>query len=630
MFACALVVGTPLLTLGSLTTAQAQQQRSAIMPVKDLKPGMKGYGLTVFKGTKPDKFDVEIVGVLHQFRPNQDLILIKTPHERLNIAHTVAGMSGSPIFINNKIIGAYAYGWQFGSEPFAGVTPIENMLSDMRRPVPPELLKPIPVLPKTGKKLAKASKVWKKLGLQRHAYHGKIQDYDLKKHAKTVGTRLAGNFRSSTSTGSVLLTAKTPVSLGGLGTRSAAMLTELLGPAGLEPMQGGGTGTGKKAAAKGSGSARFVDGGAIGVQLIRGDMSAMGLGTVTRVEGDKLVAFGHPMMQGGISHLPTAIAQVHWILASQMRSFKIGEPWQPLGTMINDQQASIVVDQTVKAPTFPITVKVEGVKGAPKTEWKMEVAHDQFLSPTFMAVAMGNTVESTVSEKRDATWEVHTKIKITGHGTIETRDFGIAIGGTPSVGDFFRSRATTAVGRILNNPWESAGIESVEMTMKIDFARNLLTIRGVKVLDEVVDAGQDARVELRLRKFNGQDELRIIKIPIPKALAGKTVGVLLVPGWMEHPDVPAPENLSQLISNLPKETFAPDVLMAVYQLPEHSVMFNGQRAELLPPSAFDMLRPQSDSRAPQAAPTTVRIPFSMGKFIDGRDSVIIRVREVLR
>ena len=116
-----------------------------VMPVSEIKTGMKGYGLTVFRGTEPERFDVEVLGVIRQFRPHQDLVLIKTSHPRLEIAKVVAGMSGSPIFLNNKMIGAYAYGWQFGSEPIAGVTPIQSMLDELARPLP--IMSPIPALP---------------------------------------------------------------------------------------------------------------------------------------------------------------------------------------------------------------------------------------------------------------------------------------------------------------------------------------------------------------------------------------------------------------------------------------------------------------------------------------------------
>ena len=122
----------------TLTSARAEGKamRPDIMPVSEIKRGMKGYGLTVFEGTEPGRFDVEVIDVLHNFRPQQELILVKTHHPRLEVAKVVAGMSGSPIFINGKMVGAYAYGWTFGREPVAGVTPIRSMLDDLERPLP--------------------------------------------------------------------------------------------------------------------------------------------------------------------------------------------------------------------------------------------------------------------------------------------------------------------------------------------------------------------------------------------------------------------------------------------------------------------------------------------------------------
>src|SRR4051812_26998873 len=112
--------------------------KPATISVDEIKDGMKGYGLTVFKGTEPERFDVEVVGVLRNFRPSQDLILVKTPHPRLNVTKNVRGMSGSPIYLDGRLAGAYAYSWSsFQVEPVAGVTPIAPMLTEMHRPIPP-------------------------------------------------------------------------------------------------------------------------------------------------------------------------------------------------------------------------------------------------------------------------------------------------------------------------------------------------------------------------------------------------------------------------------------------------------------------------------------------------------------
>src|SRR4051812_4788298 len=131
--------------------ADGASSRPDTMPVSEIHPGMKGYGLTVFQGVKPERFDVEVIDVLKYFRPKQDLILVKTKHPRLEITKVVAGMSGSPIYLNDKMIGAYAYGWSFGSEPVAGVTPIANMLGELARPLPPQIDGwPLKLLPQAG------------------------------------------------------------------------------------------------------------------------------------------------------------------------------------------------------------------------------------------------------------------------------------------------------------------------------------------------------------------------------------------------------------------------------------------------------------------------------------------------
>src|SRR5215207_8553673 len=139
-----LLFGAALLGLGlslpfGLARADGKSERANVMPVSQVKRGMKGYGLTVFEGTRPERFDVEVIDVLKNFRPRQDLILVKTKHPRLEVAKVVAGMSGSPIYLENKMIGAYAYGWSFGAEPVAGVTPIENMIDDLVRPLPDKI-----------------------------------------------------------------------------------------------------------------------------------------------------------------------------------------------------------------------------------------------------------------------------------------------------------------------------------------------------------------------------------------------------------------------------------------------------------------------------------------------------------
>ena len=603
-----LLVSLPL----TLKLAQAVPGPTDVMPLSEIKVGMKGYGLTVFRGTEPERFDVEVLGTLRKFRPNQDLVLIKTTHPRLEVAKVVAGMSGSPIYVDGRMIGAYAYGWQFGAEPIAGVTPIQSMLDELARPLP--ILRPLP-----GARVADISG-----HAQGATFVGDAGQYDLREHARQLAAHT--NPPAAGSSGPNLVPVTTPILLGGLGERATKVARDLFEPLGFDPVLGTGAGTAVDAAAP----KNYVNGGAIGVQLVTGDISAMGLGTVTRVEGDKLVAFGHPMMNGGIASLPTAVARVLWILASQARSFKLGEAVRPLGAMVNDRQAAIVVDAKSTGPTFPATVEINGVQGAPHTHWSFTIAHDKFMSPSFVALAVGSAIEATTSERRDVTWRATTEIAISGYGTLKIDDGGVAIGGTPDAEDWSRSRAVQAIGSLLNNPWQTASIEQIRTKVDVRFARESYRLRGVDALADVIDAGQPARLRLHLVPFAGPEEQKIIEVPIPRELAGKEVDIELSPGYAESPDLPAPERLADLVANLPRRFYPLDSVVASIKLAEHGVAFQGQVAGRLPPGALDILRPASGTKAPEPFVSYVRTAIPLHRLLDGKDHVKVRIRPVLR
>ena len=257
----------------------------------------------------------------------------------------------------------------------------------------------------------------------------------------------------------------TPLLIGGMTPGSIKLAKQLLEPLGLEPLQAGGGGEFDPSAPM-----RYENGGAIGVQMIRGDMSAMGLGTVTRVEGDRVLAFGHPMNQSGVTALPTAIGKVLWFLASEMRSFKIGMAARPMGALVNDRQASIVLSQSATGAVIPVTMKIKGVPGKPDPNWKFEVAHEKFMTPSFMAIALGSALQAVASEKTDVSWSAKSRLKIKGYGEIVLEDFGVSVGATPEAGDFVRSNLVRAAGALLNSPWEPVIIERADMEIELRFS----------------------------------------------------------------------------------------------------------------------------------------------------------------
>jgi hypothetical protein len=588
--------------------------------VSEVHEGMKGYGLTVFKGTDPERFDVEVIGVLHNFRPGQDLILIKTPHPRLDIVKTVAGMSGSPIYLDGRLAGAYAYSLgSFEVEPVAGVTPIAPMLTELARPTPPGFW----FSPRRSSGIAPASTA---LGVQepRHAdrsgtttFDGPPGSYDLGVHASQIAARIGD------PSGSPYVRASTPLLLAGVGDRTTAMLRTLFG--GLDPLQTGG-GQGPIAGAP----QHFVDGGGLGVELVRGDVSMMGLGTVTHVQGTKLVGFGHPMMNGGDSALPTSIGRVLWINASAQRSFKVGESARSLGTLVQDRQSAVVIDESLRAPTFPISVDVVGANGAPRKAWHMEVADERFMAPTLAAGALGSVIEATVAEQRDVTWQMKSTLTIRGHGALDLEDFGIAVGGMPEQGEMGRSRLVRAIGDIMNNPWEEVTIDKVQATLTVTYAREVWHLRGVELTSDEIDAGHSAHVRVHLVPFEGKEVVREVEVPIPASFAGTDVEIEVAPGFDVTSDQAAPDNLPELLANETHQSYLPKSLVLQIKAPAQSVVFQGSVARELPSFAFDALRPVHSDIGGDAVATYLRTVVPVDHYVDGRDKVKVKVRRVMR
>jgi hypothetical protein len=407
---------------------------------------------------------------------------------------------------------------------------------------------------------------------------------------------------------------------------SMALAEKMLGPMGLDALGTGGTGKEDPDA-----PTEYEDGGAIGVQLLRGDISAMGLGTVTRVDGDKLVAFGHPMLGGGASDLPTAIAKVHWILASVNRSFKIGEGVRNMGTLVNDRQTAIVVDSKREASTFPIHIEIEGVDGAPKTKWDAVASHDPFMAPMFTAMAIGSALETTTPERGDMTWRATSVVKIAGYGKLELEDFNSSAGEPISADAFSRSSVVRALGALLSNPWEQVRIEGVETKVKVTFKRELSLIRATAPVEEEIDPGQPLHVRLTLVPFMGTPEDKVIEVPIPKDFAGQDVDVDLSPGFEVDRPRATPENVADLIAQLSDPTYPKESLVATIRLPsEAGASFRGNIADRLPPGALDSLKTSSTSLGPDTFGATLQTAFPMQRFVIGRDHVRVHVRPPLK
>jgi SpoIVB peptidase S55 len=600
--------------------AQARGGRRAdTLGVGEIRRGMKGYGLTVFEGTKPERFGVEVIDVIQNYFPAQALILIKTEHPRLDVVKNVAGMSGSPIFINGKMIGAYAYGWPFGSEPVAGVTPIENMIDDIERPLPREIFGwPLSPLgkPASRQRPPRVSRPH----TSATSYSGAPGEYTLGRHVEQLAAR-----RPQLPSSGGIRPLATPVLIGGLSAGARRMAGDLLAPLGLQPFDAGGGSADVEPGAP----EHFEAGGAIGVQLVRGDVNVTPFGTVTRVEGDRLVAFGHPLMDAGVTALPTAVGRVLWILASEESSQKMGVAVRPLGALLNDRQSSIVVSESASAPMVKVRLHVDGVQGAPKSDWQFEIAQEPFMTPSLLAMALGSALQAVAAERQDVTWRAQSRVDIERYGSVELEDFGVSVGGTPDPRQLEGTEVVTAVGSLLNNPWEVAAVRSIDTTITLSYARELVQLRGVRALETEIDAGQPAHIELTLVPFAGPEYRRVLTVPLPRHLAGSRVKLSIRPGHAVERERATPESLTDFVGNLAQPNYPPRSIIVSFASGAGAA-FRGRVATDLPPGALDRIRQETSSFSPEAFRSEQRQVIELPVLVVGEDSVSVTIRPPLR
>ncbi len=291
--------------------------------VEELEPGMKGYGLTVYKGQKIEAFRVEILGVLENVMPDQDIILIKASGPLVNKTNIMAGMSGSPIYINDHLIGALAYSWPFEKEPVAGVTPVRDLVNAHRE----------------GQAGANGAEI------------------------KEITTPLVASGFAASSLDSLRR------KLNKRGSRT-------------EVITGGNSGGDLSGRQKKS----LKPGSAVGVQLVRGDLNLAAVGTVTAVDSatGRVYAFGHPFLNGGRLNFPMTAAKVQTYLPSLRDSFKLASPLNPVGAIVEDRQAGIVGRLGESPEMLPVEIELESINEDFQKKYHVEIVRNKQLTPRFL------------------------------------------------------------------------------------------------------------------------------------------------------------------------------------------------------------------------------------------------------
>jgi hypothetical protein len=579
---------------------------------------MRGYGLTVFRGTQPERFEVQVIAVLRHFLPRQDVILIQSDDPRLLHSGIVAGMSGSPIYFEGRLAGALAYGWNFAKDPLAGVTPIESMLAELKRPL-------------RGRRATPSTLAEAEPPERRQALHGQVATLLEERPEEARAAALPWWARLPIAPAlpplgdARAVRASVPLSLSGFGAAATAELTEALRPWQLVPMQAGGASSPERA--RQPDAQRLEPGGAMAVQLVRGDMSAAATGTVTWTGAERLLGFGHPMFNVGEVYLPVATAEVHTFMSALSTSFKLASPLAEVGSLLQDRQSGVMASTAERAETIPVSVTVStlGEGARPDQTFVAEVVRHRFLTPMLVGNVVTNAVQSCASDVADATLTVRSNLKVRGFAPLELVDHLFSADGL-SARTLAASQGLRAIGELVFNPFGPVNLDGLDLRVEVDYRADVAEIIGVSLSGDALEAGSRPSLTVALRPYAGRETSLSIPIEIPHSLGNQMVKIVAAAGNLVRPEAAPPESVAGLVANLRKTYPSRSVVVSLETLDE-GITLRGAVIPDLPGSVIDTLRPGASSRRGDPYRRAARLVTPTRSVLTGQKELTVFVKE---
>ena len=464
------------------------------MPEDQIKPGMHGVAYTVFEGTKPEPLDVEILGVLRDMAgPKSDVIVARLHGAKVEFTGVVAGMSGSPVYIDGKLVGALAYRLgTFSKEPIAGITPAAAMLEiDEFDKTPPSNL------------AVSKAKIESSIG-------------------RTSAPGDAGDPQAAPANYTNLLKPiETPLVFSGFSEATMQAFGDKFAAVGVIPVMGAGSVSG------GPQPEPLEPGSAVSAVLVRGDMNIAGTCTVTYVDENRVLACGHPLLQAGAVEIPMTKATVLATLPSTYNSYKIVNSTEPIGAFVQDRRTGIMGRFGREPEMIPVTLNFRGT--AHPKQFHFEVLNNARITPTAMMATVFNALQGMNEYGEDTTYRLNGSISVSGYPKLGVQNMyapsdsaSTALGISASIGERF--------SRIYENPYDTPKISGVELNFDLVPERRSARLENVRTNDTEARAGETITIETLLRPYRGESIVKQIPVTIPSSTPKGTLRILVSDG----------------------------------------------------------------------------------------------------
>ena len=441
----------------------------SIFPLKDIRPGQSGIGKTIFSGSKVEEFQVEILGVLENLGPKQSIILAKLSGGPLEKTGVLQGMSGSPVYIGGKLVGAVALAFPFSKDSIAGIRPIEEMLA---------INEPQGAVPPTAS-LAPVARL-NQLTPQASHWAGGL-------------TEIA-----------------TPVSFAGFTQATLDYFSPELRKLGLEPTQGVSSG-GQPAAGMGN-AASLHPGDMITVQLISGDWSVGADGTLTAIDGSKIYAFGHRFLSVGNTELPFARSNVIALLPNLQASFKISAAKEWMGTITQDRSTAISGEIGKQAVTIPLNITLDN-HTRPPFVYHTRIVNDRVLSPLLVQMVVFSTIDASERALGKGTYTIRGEARFDG-GLPPVR-FDNAYAGDFNVPLQVSIGISAPLAYVFGAGFDALKVKSIDLSISATEKRDVLQIDQVTASPRQVHPGDTVEIATTFSGDNGAETIKTLRYRVP-------------------------------------------------------------------------------------------------------------------
>ncbi|MGD8329276.1 MAG: SpoIVB peptidase S55 domain-containing protein [Acidobacteriota bacterium] len=544
--------------------ASAVPQRPAggasteIMPLSEIRAGMRGVGYTVVQGTEPQQFELEIIGVLENTFPNQSLVVARLSGLDLERSGIAAGMSGSPAYIDGRLIGAVSYRLgSFPTEPVAGITPIESML-----------------------RLGDAES-------SRSSVAARASGADMVAAAADLlagrSTDLAPLRPASQAAG--IAPIATPVSIGGVDAELVRRIAPLFEAMGWQPSLGG---TSQNAALSGL----LQPGSAVAAELMRGDVTFSATGTVTWTDGDRVLAFGHPFLQAGNVDFPMSAAEVLTVLPSLADSQKITAAGaEILGSIRQDRQAGVLGVLGTSPAMVPVSLSVTG--DGVNEDFDFEMVAHKTLSPTFLFIGLGNALQSVAALSSDSAMGVSGELVLdAGYEPVRIENRF-----SSSAQAFFElaQNISDAYQQLYENPFRPVGVRAIDLDITVRDDLRVARISRVRADRPEVRPGESVKLSVWLEPYRSPEVRIDMELPLPEDLAPGPLSILIGDAGAVAAEERSfaggelePDSVEEVIRRL-NRTRPRDRIYYQVARDDQGAFYGGRKMPSLPPSVIGLL-----------------------------------------